>query len=109
MNKYRNKKSEVDGYVFDSRKEAGRYLELKQLQDANKISGLTLQPRFVLQDGFVHPVWGNQRPIVYIADFQYYDGERVVVEDVKGIKTDVYKIKKKMFLKAYPLVDFREV
>ena len=43
MNKYNAKKTELDGIVFDSRKEAGRYAELKLLERAGHIEDLTLQ------------------------------------------------------------------
>jgi len=95
--------------VFDSKKEAKRYLELKMLEKAGKIKNLKLQPVFLLQEGFYYQ--GEAiRQITYRADFEYVNekGERVV-EDVKGFKTDVYKLKKKLFLKKYPDVVFKEV
>lgn len=99
--KYNNKKIEVDGIVFDSKKEAQRYKELYLLVRAKEISCLILQPRFVLQDRFVYG--GRvQRKIEYIADFKYKEKDGTeVVEDVKGDKTPVYMIKKKLFLKKY--------
>jgi hypothetical protein len=114
MNKYRNKITEIDGKKFHSKKEAKRYLELKLLQKAGEISNLVLQPKFLLQDSFerIDTDYNKLRirPVYYIADFQYDDKKRVsfmenkfitVVEDVKGKKTDVYELKKKMFLKLY--------
>ena len=77
MNKYRNKKTVIDGIRFDSKREAERYSELKLMEKANMISGLQLQPVFV--------------------------------EDVKGMKTDVFNIKRKMFLYKYPDIDFRSI
>lgn len=100
--KYNAKKTTIDGITFDSRKEARRYQELKLLERAGAITALTLQPRFVLQEAFRHK--GKAiRKIEYVADFKYIDQqtEKNVVEDVKGLKTDVYNIKKKMFLKRY--------
>lgn len=107
--KYHAKKVTIDGHKFDSIKEANRYLELKQLEDAGIISDLELQPRFVLQEAFRCD--GNSyRKIEYIADFRYTQDEQVIVEDVKGMKTDVYKLKKKLFLKEYGgRVVFKEV
>ena len=52
MNKYRNKKAQVDMYEFDSIKESKRYKELKLLERAGEISNLELQPKFLLQDSF---------------------------------------------------------
>lgn len=100
--KYHAKKTAIDGITFDSRKEAERYKELKALQRVGKIDRLELQPRFVLMDGFRYE--GKAiRKIEYIADFLYRDLStcELIVEDVKGVKTDVYKLKKKMFLKRY--------
>lgn len=100
--KYNAKKTVVDGITFDSKKEAVRYKELKALELVGKIDRLELQPRFVLMDGFRYE--GKAiRKIEYIADFLYRDLStyELVVEDVKGVKTDVYKLKKKLFLKHY--------
>lgn len=100
--KYNAKKTAVDGITFDSRKEAERYKELKALELVGKIDRLELQPRFTLMDGFRYE--GKAvRKIEYVADFLYRDLStlELVVEDVKGVKTDVYKLKKKLFLKKY--------
>ena len=107
--KYHNKKTEIDGIRFDSKKEAERYCELKLLLKAGAIKHLKLQPRFLLQPMFYCD--GNwNRKLEYIADFQYEEGSKTVVEDVKGLKTDVYKIKKKLFLYKYgDQIEFREI
>lgn len=91
MNKYRNKKTEVDGIVFDSKKEAGRYGELKLMERAGEISELKLQPSFDL-------VINGFKIGKYVADFQYREGVcgKYIVEDVKGLKTPVYRLKAKM-------------
>lgn len=98
MNKYHAKKTIVDGIEFDSKKEANRYYELLLMKRCGIIKDLQLQVPFELipkQDG--------ERACKYIADFVYYDCENYcqVVEDVKGIKTDVYKIKRKLMLQVY--------
>ena len=54
--KYRNKKTELDGIAFDSKREAERYAELKLLERAGEISYLQLQPEVILQDKFVTPL-----------------------------------------------------
>lgn len=84
-NKYNAKKVEIDGIPFDSLKEAARYKELKLLERAKEITDL------------------KENGIAYVADFKYFDKAkgRTVVEDVKGYKTDVYKIKRKLFLSMY--------
>ena len=72
--------------------------------NAGLIKDLELQKRFVLQDGY--EMQGKKiRPITYVADFVYFDIEKnkTVVEDVKGMRTDVYKMKKKMFEYRYQI------
>ena len=108
-----SRKVKVDGYVLDSGTEAGRYRELKLRVAAGEISQLKVHPKFLLQEAFV--VRGQARlepPITYAADFQYQEvatGE-TVVEDVKGrVLTEVYKLKRKLFLSQYPELVFIEV
>ena len=99
--KYKAVKTEINGIKFDSKKEARRYKELKILEKADEIKSLELQPRFLLQEKFKYN-GKTIRKIEYVADFRYIDKEgKTIVEDVKGMKTEVYKIKKKIFLKKY--------
>lgn len=106
MNKYRNKKVIVEDYVFDSIEESRRYKELKLLLRAGKISNLELQPHFLLQDSFKKN-GKTYRKIEYIADFKYIENGKTIVEDVKGIQTDVFKLKHKLFEKKYPELELR--
>lgn len=111
--KYHSRKTVIDGIVFDSKKEAKRYLELKEMERAGEISGLTRQKRYELTPEYrepdtVGPKGGTrpgrviERPSYYIADFVYEDKNGdTVVEDCKGYRTDVYKLKKKMLLYRY--------
>jgi hypothetical protein len=108
MNKYNARKTIVDGIKFDSRKESLRYCELKILLDAGIISKLELQPEFILQDTFTKN-GKKYRAIKYRADFQYAEDGKTIIEDVKGMKTPVYKIKKKMFEYAYPDLTIKEI
>lgn len=99
--KYHSRKQTIDGYVFASKREAQRYLELKILEKAGEISNLELQKRFELIpsqriDGKV-----VERPCYYVCDFAYCEGGNQVIEDAKGMKTEVYKIKKKLMLYKY--------
>lgn len=99
--KYHSRKQTIDGYVFASKREAQRYSELKMLEKAGEISNLELQKRFELIpsqriDGKV-----VERPCYYVCDFAYYEGGKQVIEDAKGMKTEVYKIKKKLMLYKY--------
>ena len=103
MNKYHNRKITIDGYIFDSIAEGNRYAELKILLKQGLIKDLKLQPKYRLQDSFKKNGI-TYRQIDYIADFEYFDAKLggIVVEDVKGIETEVFKIKKKLFEKKYP-------
>jgi hypothetical protein len=108
QNKYGAKKTEIDAITFSSKKEARRYEDLKLLEKAGKIKELQLQKTFELQNAFVEKNpngIGSKliRPITYVCDFFYYDNDKewYVVEDVKGVKTEAYKLKKKMFLKKF--------
>lgn len=89
MNKYRNQKTIVDGVTFDSKAEAVRYSELKLLYKAGMIHDLQYQFIFKLEVNKIHVC-------NYIADFAYMEKGKCVVEDVKGMKTAVYQLKKKL-------------
>lgn len=111
-NKYKNKKTIIDGIVFDSSKEAGFYEDLKLRKQYGDIKDFRRQVVFVLQDGFEFQ--GKKiRPITYIADFEidHNDGTKEVV-DIKSFVTKrlpVYKIKIKMLKYRYPNIIFTEV
>ncbi|MGN1086144.1 MAG: DUF1064 domain-containing protein [Porcipelethomonas sp.] len=104
--KYGNRKTTADGIVFDSKKEAQRYHELKLMQKAGAISDLKLQVPFLLI-----PAGHGERKVSYIADFTYMENGIMVVEDVKGYRTRDYVLKRKMFKYLYcsDYVVFREV
>ncbi len=95
--KYGNKKVEFDGIKFDSAKESRRYMELRILLRAGKIRDLELQKEFELipKQKATHETY---RAIKYRADFCYRlnDSDRMIVEDVKGYRTEVYNLKKKL-------------
>ena len=111
MNKYFNKKVIVDGIKFDSKKEAKRYNELKILKKAGLIKELELQKVFELQPKYTNNKGEHIRSITYKADFFYYDKnlEKYIVEDTKGYRTDVYKLKKKLFEYIYPNLTIEEL
>ena len=102
MNKYHNKKVIYNGITFDSIKEKNRYIELKLLERAGLIKDLKLQYEFELQPAFILNK-KKIRKISYIADFYYFDNKLndYVVEDTKGMRTEIYRIKKKMFEYRY--------
>lgn len=110
MSKYKAVKTEVDGIRFASKKEAARYCELKMLAKGGCIRGLRLQPEFEIQPSYKKN-GKTVRKIVYKADFQYFDlqSRKWIVEDVKGVKTPVYKLKKKLVEYKYPDVTIVEV
>ena len=91
--KFRNVPTEVDGIRFDSRAEARRYGELKLLERAGEIHGLTLQPLYVFE-------FNGVKIGSYKADFRYERSGVVVVEDVKSsaTKTPAYQLRKRMML-----------
>jgi hypothetical protein len=101
-NKYGAKKTEVDGVVFDSQREANRYIQLRYLLNSGEIRELQLQVAFELNEGGTHS-------LRYVADFTYYtkDGE-YVVEDSKGFRTKEYRKKRKL-MKEVLGIEVREV
>ena len=109
QNKYKNQKIKREGMTFDSQREGDYYCELKMLRMAGEVIDFERQVTFELQPKFKHS-GKTERAIKYIADFvvHYKDGRTVVV-DVKGDKTDVYRIKRKMLLYKHPDMIFEEV
>lgn len=137
--KYKSVKTQCDGITFASKKEANRYRELKLLEKAGEICCLRLQVPFELipaqyeETGEVYTKGANkgkpkrgkciEKAVTYIADFVYTTCEphpdggvrinkkisKEVVEDVKGMRTPVYIIKRKLFRWRYPDYEFREV
>lgn len=106
MSKYKNKKVQIDMYVFDSIAESRRYKELALLEKAGEIENLQLQPKFLLQESFKKN-GKTYRKIEYIADFMYEEKGKVIVEDVKGKETEVFKLKHKLFEYEYPGLELR--
>jgi hypothetical protein len=94
--KYNNKRIKVDGILFDSKKEADYYCDLKLMLKYGFILGFSIQCKFILQEGDE-----KIKPICYIADFVVFYKDRTVIIDTKGVRTDVYKLKKKMFEKRF--------
>lgn len=95
--KYNNIKTKVDGILFDSKKEAARYVELKMLFKNKKIFDLELQPKFPL-------IVNGHKICKYIADFKYSQNGKEIIEDVKGIKTAPYRLKKKLMRALYNII-----
>lgn len=101
MNKYKAKRTSVGGITFASKKEAAHFQHLKIMQNAGLIHSLTLQPEF--------PVWINgTKCFVYKGDFSHMENGNRIITDVKGVKTPVYRIKKKC-VEAYYRIKIREI
>ena len=102
--KYHNKKIIRDGETWDSKREYQRYVELLLMEKAGLISNLQRQVKYVLIPSQYQECGKKkkciERECSYYADFVYHDNEtdETVVEDVKGIRTEVYKIKRKLML-----------
>jgi len=87
--KYGNIRTVVDGIKFASKAEASRYVLLREHQRQGEISDLEMQPKF--------PISLKNKPICsYFADFRYVRNGVTVIEDVKGVKTPIYRLKKKL-------------
>lgn len=115
-NKYGAKKIKdpATGYEFDSKAEFYRWCELRILERAGKISALQRQVKYELiptqreestevykagpQKGLPKPGAVIEKPCFYVADFTYWQDGEFVVEDVKGCKTEAYRLKKKLML-----------
>lgn len=102
--KYKNRKTTIGDIVFDSKKEAERYIILKEFEKRGAISDLRIQVKFELI-----PKCGKNRACSYYADFVYRDKDgNEIVEDVKGKRTDVYTLKKKLLMWRYG-IEIKEV
>lgn len=110
MNKYRAIPEFVDGITFPSKKEAKRYRELKLLERAGEISGLTLHPVYVL-------IVNGKKVGRYTPDFLYHElikknhsaKGKLVVEDVKGYAARDFPLRRNLFCALNPDIEFREV
>ena len=101
QSKYHNKKVYYDGHWFDSQKEKSWYIKYKLMEQAGEILDLKLQVKYELIKTFKLED-KTYRSTNYIADFTYKtkDGKLHVI-DVKGMRTDVYKLKKKLMAWKY--------
>lgn len=124
--KYKAVKTTIDGITFDSKREAKRYTELKVLEKSGMITHLELQPEYEI-------VINGVKICKYRGDFSYMtvraenkepfknskgeyqtptmtgDKEGMVLEDVKGFKTPIYRLKKRLVEASYPGTLIKEV
>lgn len=114
-NKLNAEPVEIDGIRFASKREAERWIYLREREKAGEISHLERQPVFKLMAHGGRPVlskskrYPNGRQIKYIADFAYFDGEKRVVEDSKGFRTKEFILKKAFVEAQFPAVKIVEV
>lgn len=98
--KYRNVRTTVNGITFHSKREAKRYLELRLLETAGRISHLKLQERFPL-------IVNGIKVCSYVADFSYVEDQKghphPIVEDTKGVRTSIYRLKAKLMRACYDI------
>lgn len=102
-NKYSAIKTEVDGIIFDSKREATRYQDLRVMQQAGLITDLTLQPEFQL-------IVNGVKIAAYRGDFEYRENGQRVIEDTKSdftCRLMWYRMKKKLMLALYQ-IEIRE-
>lgn len=99
--KYRNKITYLDGVKFDSRVEARRFADLQLLEKAGKIRDLQRQVRY--------PLHGKNGGLIatYTVDYTYYEGARFVAEDLKGVVTQQFRLRQKLFEDNYPEIELR--
>ena len=100
--KYHNRKVEINGQTFDSKKESRDWFKLKSMEDSGLIKNLRCQVPFELQPKYTTRDGRKIRAITYVADFVYERDGTKYVQDSKGMRTDVYKMKRKMFEYKYP-------
>lgn len=98
--KYRNEPTVVDGIRFPSKREARRYCVLLLLAKAGEIEDLERQPRY--------PLIVEQVAIAtYVGDFAYKERGQPICEDVKGMATDLFKLKARLFTALYPHIQLK--
>ena len=100
-NKYNAKKTNVDGIFFDSKKEAEYYNSLKLLVRAGELDSFGRQTRFVVTEGD-----DKTRATEYVTDFiLLFPDKTYKIVDVKGVKTEVFKLKMKSLKEKYPKLE----
>lgn len=110
-NKYNATKVMVDGILFDSKREGERYVYLKRLEQAGEISHLERQGKIYLFSGNTPVRYDSGRKAFWKFDFAYFCSVRNkrVIEDVKGVRTDVFKLKKAILLACYEGIEIVEI
>ena len=99
QNKYHNEKTKVGNITFDSKHEADRYFSLRLLERAGQIKNLQRQVKYEIV-----PKSEYGRALYYVADFVYEENGNTTVEDAKGVRTDVYRLKKRLLAERYGII-----
>ena len=107
--KYKAKPQYIEGRRFASGMEADRARILQTWLAYGIISELEYQPRFLLQEAFRDNRGRLNRKIDYVADFSYIEEGRSIIEDVKGMPTQAYLLKAKLFRAKYPELVHKEI
>ena len=97
--KYHAKKTKVGELTFDSKHEADRWFALRLLERGGCIKNLERQVRIEIV-----PKSEHGRALYYVADFVYEENGKTIVEDAKGVRTDVYRLKKRLVAERYGIV-----
>ena len=106
--KYNATKKTVDGVTFDSAGEARAFALLNLWHKVGAIQSLERQPRYTLMDGYVDATGRKVRAMEYVPDFRFIRDNKIVVVDFKGMRTEAYKLKAKLFRQRYPYLIFEE-
>ena len=96
--KYNAKKTRCGAdHLHDSAIEARRCDDLRVLEDQGNITHLTQQPEFRVEIN-------GKLVCRYVADFQYRmaDSGLLISEDVKGVSTPVFNLKRKLVEASHP-------
>lgn len=99
--KFHNHKTKVNGVKFDSKAEARRFAQLSLLELTGHITDLKRQVAYLLIPGQRKPSGSVERAVTYRADFVYQSAGKTIVEDVKGMRTPDYVIKRKLMLQVH--------
>lgn len=100
MNKYGARKTTIHGHTFPSKAEAMRYLVLRDRERKGEITGLMLQPKFDL-------IVNGMKVGTYTGDFEHFEGKQRVCEETKGVKTEAYQLRAKLFMALHPHIELR--
>lgn len=101
MAKYHNQNVVIDGILFDSKREAQRYQQLKLMVKAGVITNLDMQVKYKLIPAQYIDGKCVEKAVSYVSDFEYDENGKHIVEDTKGVRTKEYIIKRKLMLYKY--------